>query len=57
MRTQPQEIIDQLEVNNSRLAKEAIIKAIKSSGINIPIEFNSIVVLNKSDGAPYVELD
>ena len=38
-------------------AKEAIIKAIKSSGINIPIDFNSIVVLNKSDGAPYVELD
>ena len=38
-------------------AKEAIIKAIKSSGINIPIDFSSIAVLNKSDGAPYVELD
>ena len=38
-------------------AKEAIIKAIKSSRVNIPIDFNSIVVLNKSDGAPYVELD
>ena len=38
-------------------AKEAIIKAIKSSRVNTPIDFNSIVVLNKSDGAPYVELD
>ena len=38
-------------------AKEAIIKAIKSSRVSIPINFNSIVVLNKSNGAPYVKLD
>ena len=38
-------------------AKEAIIKAVKSSRVNIPINFNSIVVSNKSDGAPYVEID
>ena len=39
-------------------AKEAIIKAIKSSRVNEPpIDFNSIVILNKSDGAPYVKLD
>ena len=34
MRTQPQEIIDQLEVNNSRLAKEAIIKVAMQQGLD-----------------------
>ena len=34
MRTQPQEIIDQLEVNNSRLAKEAILKVAMQQGLD-----------------------
>ena len=34
MRTQPQEIIDQLEVNNSRLAKEAILKQAMQEGLD-----------------------
>ena len=38
-------------------AKEAIIKAIRSSGMHNSIDFNSIIILNNSDGAPYVVLD
>ncbi len=34
MRTQPQDIIDQLEVNNSRLAKEAILKDAMQEGLD-----------------------
>ena len=38
-------------------AKEAVIKSIKSSGFDKPIEFKSIIILNKSDGSPYCILD
>ena len=34
MRTQPQEIIDQLEENNSRLAKEAILQNAMQEGLD-----------------------
>ena len=38
-------------------AKEAVIKSIKSSGYDKPIEFKSIIILNNVDGSPYCTLD
>ena len=38
-------------------AKEAIIKAIKSSGFDQEFSFNNIKIINYSDGSPYVKLD
>ena len=38
-------------------AKEAIIKSIKSSGYDKPIEFKSIIILNNVDGSPYCTID
>ena len=38
-------------------AKEAVVKSIKSSGYDKPIEFKSIIILNNSDGSPYCILD
>lgn len=37
-------------------AKEAVMKALKSSGINKPISFSSIEVLSKNSGEPEVNL-
>ena len=38
-------------------AKEAVIKSIKSSEYDKPIEFKSIIILNNSDGSPYCTLN
>ena len=38
-------------------AKEAIIKAIKSSGFNQAFRWKDIKIINHSGGAPFVELD
>ena len=38
-------------------AKEAIIKAIKSSGFDQELSFKNIKIINHSDGSPYVKLD
>ena len=38
-------------------AKEAIIKAIKSSGFDQEFSLKSIKIINHSDGSPYVKLD
>ena len=38
-------------------AKEAIIKAIKSSGFDQEFSFKNIKIINHSDGSPYVKLD
>ena len=38
-------------------AKEAIIKAIKSSGFDQAFSFKNIKIINHSDGSPYVKLD
>jgi len=38
-------------------AKEAVIKSIKSSGYDQPIELNSISIMNNPDGSPNVALD
>ena len=38
-------------------AKEAIIKALKSSGFNKPISFNSINIINTESGAPIVRAE
>ena len=38
-------------------AKEAIIKAIKSSGFNRGFSLKDIKIINHSDGSPHVELD
>ena len=38
-------------------AKEAIIKAIKSSGFDRPFGMKNIVIINYSGGSPYVKLD
>ena len=38
-------------------AKEAIIKAIKSSGLYQGFSLKNIIIINRSDGSPYVKLD
>ena len=38
-------------------AKEAIIKAIKSSGFDQEFSLKNIKIINHSDGSPYVKLD
>ena len=38
-------------------AKEAIIKAIKSSGFDQEFSFKNIKIINHLDGSPYVKLD
>jgi len=38
-------------------AKEAIIKAIKSSGFDQAFSLKNIIIINHSDGSPYVKLD
>ena len=38
-------------------AKEAIIKAIKSSGFDQGFSFKSIKIINHSDGSPHVKLN
>ena len=38
-------------------AKEAIIKAIKSSGFEQAFSLKNIKIINHSDGSPYVKLD
>ena len=38
-------------------AKEAVIKSIKSSGFDQPIDLRSISIINNADGSPYVNLD
>ncbi|MBD68055.1 MAG: holo-[acyl-carrier-protein] synthase [Candidatus Marinimicrobia bacterium] len=38
-------------------AKEAVIKSIKSSGFDQPIDLRSIRIINNADGSPYVNLD
>jgi len=38
-------------------AKEAIIKAMKSSGFEQKISLKDIVIINNNDGSPYVKLD
>ena len=38
-------------------AKEAIIKAIKSSGFDQALSMKNIKIINHSDGSPYVKLD
>ena len=38
-------------------AKEAIIKAIKSSGLYQGFSLKNIIIINRSDGSPYVKKD
>jgi len=38
-------------------AKEAVIKSIRSSGFDQPIDLRSIRIINNADGSPYVNLD
>jgi len=38
-------------------AKEAVIKSIKSSGFDQPIDLRNIRIINNADGSPYVNLD
>ena len=38
-------------------AKEAIIKAIKSSGLYPGFSLKNIIIINRSDGSPHVKLD
>jgi len=49
--------IPEIHYSGRFAAKEAIIKAIKSSGFDQEFSLKKIKIINHSDGSPYVKLD
>ena len=49
--------IPEIHYSGRFAAKEAIIKAIKSSGVDEEFSLKKIKIINHSDGSPYVKLD